>query len=332
MIIKYYELKKNLKKDVNILLFYGPNTGLIEEMIKETMRSYTENLYNYSESEILSDKDTFIINLFNKSFFENEKLIIINHITEKILEVIKDIVEKKDQSFKIILKAGILEKKSKLRNFFEKENNLIITAFYEDDHQTLLNFAQNFFRENAIKISTQNINFILEKTKGSRLSLKNELIKIKNLSHSRSSIGFDDIIKLINPAENYKISELTDQCLAKDKGKTINFLNENNSSIEENILILKSFLHKLKRLKFLKKEMEKKKSEDQVISSYRPPIFWKDKELIKKQLKIWSLDEIKLLIKKINKLELTIKKNSNLSNQILNDFIFERLDASNNWI
>ena len=301
-------------------------------MIKETMRSYTENLYNYSESEILSDKDTFIINLFNKSFFENEKLIIINHITEKILEVIKDIVEKKDQSFKIILKAGILEKKSKLRNFFEKENNLIITAFYEDDHQTLLNFAQNFFRENAIKISTQNINFILEKTKGSRLSLKNELIKIKNLSHSRSSIGFDDIIKLINPAENYKISELTDQCLAKDKGKTINFLNENNSSIEENILILKSFLHKLKRLKFLKKEMEKKKSEDQVISSYRPPIFWKDKELIKKQLKIWSLDEIKLLIKKINKLELTIKKNSNLSNQILNDFIFERLDASNNWI
>ena len=332
MIIKYYELKKNLKKDVNILLFYGPNTSLIEEMIKETMRSYTENLYNYSESEILSDKDTFIINLFNKSFFENEKLIIINHITEKILEVIKDIVEKKDQSFKIILKAGILEKKSKLRNFFEKENNLIITAFYEDDHQTLLNFAQNFFRENAIKISTQNINFILEKTKGSRLSLKNELIKIKNLSHSRSSIGFDDIIKLINPAENYKISELTDQCLAKDKGKTINFLNENNSSIEENILILKSFLHKLKRLKFLKKEMEKKKSEDQVISSYRPPIFWKDKELIKKQLKIWSLDEIKLLIKKINKLELTIKKNSNLSNQILNDFIFERLDASNNWI
>ena len=330
MIIKYYELKKNLKKDVNILLFYGPNTGLIEEMIKETMRSYTENLYNYSESEILSDKDTFIINLFNKSFFENEKLIIINHITEKILEVIKDIVEKKDQSFKIILKAGILEKRSKLRNFFEKENNLIITAFYEDDHQTLLNFAQNFFRENTIKISTQNINFILEKTKGSRLSLKNELKKIKNLSHSRSSIGFDDIIKLINPAENYKISELTDQCLAKNKSKTINFLNENNSSIEENILILKSFLHKLKRLRFLKKEMEEKKSQDQVISSYRPPIFWKDKDLIKKQLKIWSLDEIKLLIRKINNLELIIKKNSNLSNQILNDFIFERLDTSNN--
>ena len=330
MIIKYYELKKNLKKGANIFLFYGPNTGLIEEVIKETMRSYTENLYNYSESEILSDKDTFIINLFNKSFFEDEKLIIINHITDKILEVIKDIIEKKDQSFKIILKAGILEKRSKLRNFFEKENNLVITAFYEDDHRTLLNYAQNFFKENEIKISTQNINFILEKTKGSRLFLNNELKKIKNFSHSRSSIEFDDIIKLINPSEDYKISELTDQCLAKNIDKTINILNENNSSIEENILILKSFLHKLKRLKNLKKEMEMSKSQDQAISSYKPPIFWKDKELIKKQLKIWSLDEIKLLIKKINNLELTIKKNSNLSNQILNNFIFERLGISNN--
>ena len=330
MIIKYYELKKNLKKDVNIFLFYGPNTDLIEEMVKESKRTYSENLYNYTESEILSDKDTFIINLFNKSFFENEKLIIINHITEKILDVIKDIVEKEDHSFKIILKAGVLEKKSKLRSFFEKEKNLIITAFYEDDHQTLLNLAQNFFKENAIKISPQNINFILEKTQGSRLSLKNELKKIKNFSHSKSLIEFEDIIKLINPAENYKISELTDQCLAKNKNKTINILNENDSSFEENILILKSFLQKLKRLKYLKKEMEMKKSQDQVISSYRPPIFWKDKDLIKKQLKIWSLDEIKLLIKKLNNLELIVKKNSNLSSQILNNFIFEKLDISNN--
>ena len=330
MIIKYYELKKNIEKDINIFLFYGPNTDLIEEMIKETKTSYSENIYKYNESEILSDEDTFIVNLFNKSFFENEKLIIINYVSDKILEIIKDIVDKKDKSFKIILKAGILEKKSKLRNFFEKSDDLIIAAFYEDNHQTLLNLTQNFFKDNKIKISSQNINFILEKTKGSRLSLKNELKKIENFSHSKSLVEFKDIIKLINPAENYKVSELTDQCLAQNRNKTINILNENNSSIEENILILKSFLYKLKRLKILKKEIEEEKNQDQVISSYRPPIFWKDKDLIKKQLKIWSSNEIKLLIKKINNLELIIKKNSQLSNQIINNFIFERLDISNN--
>jgi len=329
MIIKHYELKKNLNKDINIFLFNGPNTDLIEETVKEIKASYSENTYNYNETEILSDKNSFIINLFNKSFFENEKLIIINRVSEKILEVIKDILEKKDYSFKIILKASILEKKSKLRNFFEKKNDLIITTFYEDNHQTLLNLAQNFFKKNEIKISTQNINFILEKTKGNRLSLKNELNKIKNFSHSKSLIKFEDIVKLINPAEDYKISELTDHCLAKNKNKTMNILNEKNSSIEDDILILKSFLYKLKRLKILKRGMEGEENQDRVISSYKPPIFWKDKDLIKKQLKILSLYEIKLLMKKINNLELTIKKNSQLSNQIINNFIFERLDIPN---
>ena len=330
MIIKHYELKKNLNKDINIFLFYGPNTDLIEETIKETKISYSENLYSYNESEILSDKDSFIINLFNKSFFENEKLIIINRVSEKILEIIKDILEKKDYSFKIILKSSILEKKSKLRNFFEKKDDLIITAFYEDNHQTLLNLAQSFFKKNEIKISTQNINFILDKTKGNRLSLKNELNKIKNFSYSKPSIKFEDIVKLINPAEDYKISELTDHCLAKNKNKTINILNEKNSSIEDDILILKSFLYKLKRLKVLKKGMEDGENQDRVISSYKPTIFWKDKDLIKEQLKILSLNEIKLLMKKISNLELTIKKNSQLSNQIINNFIFERLDITNN--
>ena len=196
-------------------------------------------------------------------------------------------------------------------------------------HQTLLNLAQNFFKKNEIKISTQNINFILEKTKGNRLSLKNELNKIKNFSHSKSLIKFEDIVKLINPAEDYKISELTDHCLAKNKNKTMNILNEKNSSIEDDILILKSFLYKLKRLKILKRGMEGEENQDRVISSYKPPIFWKDKDLIKKQLKILSLYEIKLLMKKINNLELTIKKNSQLSNQIINNFIFERLDIPN---
>ena len=182
------------------------------------------------------------------------------------------------------MKARVLEKKSKLRNFFEKKNDLIIIPFYEYNYQTLLFLAQKFFNENKIKISTQNINFILEKSKGSRINLKNELTKIKNFSQNKQKIEFNDLLKITSSAEDYKISELTDQCLAKNKNKIINILNENNQSMEDNILILKSFLYKLKRLKKLKEEIETKKNQEQVISEYKQAIFWKDKDIIKKQL------------------------------------------------
>ena len=326
MIIKHYELKKNLEGKNNFFLLYGHNSGLIEEIIDRDLKPiFSKNIFKYDESEILSDISAFKEGLVNKSFFENDKLIIINRVSDKILDIVKEISDKKDENLKIILKSGNLEKKSKLRNFFEKSKNLIIVPFYEDTHQSLLILAQNFFRENKIKISPQNINYIIENSKGNRINLKNELEKIKNFSQKKLSVELNEIIKLTNLAENYNISELTDQCLARNKKKTLNILNENNPSPEDNILILRNFLYKLKRLKKLKLELETKKNTDTVISSYKPPIFWKDKDMIKQQLKMWSLPQIKSLINKTNDMELLIKKNSQASNQIVNNFILEKL-------
>ena len=326
MIIKHYELKNNLKGKNNFFLLYGQNSGLIEEVIDKDLKPiFSKNIFKYDESEILSDISAFKEGLFNKSFFEDDKLIIINRVSDKILDIIKEIYDKEDENLKVILKSGNLEKKSKLRNFFEKSKNLIIIPFYEDTHQSLLFLAQNFFKENKIKISPQNINYIIENSKGNRINLKNELEKIKNFSQKKLSVELNEIIKLTNLAENYNISELTDQCLARNKKKTLNILNENNPSPEDNILILKNFLYKLKRLKKLKIELENKKNTDAVISSYKPPIFWKDKDMIKQQLKIWSLPQIKSLINKTNDMELLIKKNSQASNQITNNFILEKL-------
>ena len=326
MIIKHYELKNNLKGKNNFFLLYGQNSGLIEEVIDKDLKPiFSKNIFKYDESEILSDISAFKEGLFNKSFFENDKLIIINRVSDKILDIIKEIYDKEDENLKVILKSGNLEKKSKLRNFFEKSKNLIIVPFYEDTHQSLLFVAQSFFKENKIKISPQNINYIIENSKGNRINLKNELEKIKNFSQKKLSVELNEIIKLTNLAENYNISELTDQCLAKNRKKTLNILNENNPSPEDNILILKNFLYKLKRLKKLKIELENKKNTDAVISSYKPPIFWKDKDMIKQQLKIWSLPQIKSLINKTNDMELLIKKNFQASNQIINNFILEKL-------
>ena len=331
MIVKNFDLEKNLKKNINFFLLYGPNSGLIEETIIKTLKpNFSKNLKNVDESEILADIDEFKEDIFNKSFFENDKLIIISRASDKILNVIEDLMDKNVEDIKIIIKSGILEKKSKLRNYFEKSTNAIISAYYEDNHQSLLLLAQNFFKKKKIKTSSQNINFIIERSKGNRANIKNELEKIANYAQKKLSVDFNEILKITNLAEDYNFSELIDQCLAKNKKKTLNILNENNSSSDENILILKTFLYKLKRLKNLKTELQIKKNSDVVISSYRPPIFWKDKDIIKRQLEIWSLDQIKTLIKKTNDIELLIKKNSQISSQIINNFILEKLELTNN--
>ena len=325
MIIKYFDLKKNLDKKINFYLLYGSNIGLIEEVIDNTIKpNYSKNIYTFDEKEVINNLDQFKESVYNKSFFEKEKLIIINRATDKILNILKDLVENEINDLKLIIKSGILEKKSKLRNFFEKNEKTLIIPFYEDNYQSLISFAQSYFKENKITMSTQYINIIIERSKGNRINLKNELEKIKQYSNGKSSIKLDEILKLTNTFENYNSSELTDNYLAKNEKKTLMIINENNLSVEDNIQIVRTFLAKLKRLKKIKKDAEKTKNYDTAILNYKPPIFWKDKEIVKKQLKSWSLSQINLLIKDINNLELLIKKNSNISNQILCDFILQK--------
>ncbi len=326
MIIKFYDLKKNLNKDINFYLFYGNNIGLIDEAISNTViPNSSKNVNYYEESELLNNIDVFKEEIFNRSLFDDTKLVLVSRVTDRILHVIEDIIEKNINDVKIILRSGALDKKSKLRSFFEKNSNTIIVPFYEDNNQTLSILAKNFFKEKKIIISSENINLIINRSKGDRINLKNELEKIYNFSQSKKSISSEDIIKLTNLAENYDISELIDQCLCKNKRKTLNILNENTSATEDNILILKIFLFKLKRLKKLKETMEVETNIERVLSSYKPTIFWKDKDPIKKQLQNWSLDQIKLLIKEINELEILVKKNSQISGYITNNFILEKV-------
>tara|TARA_B100000427_G_scaffold323123_1_gene326092 strand:+ start:800 stop:1795 length:996 start_codon:yes stop_codon:yes gene_type:complete len=331
MIVKYFDLKKEIKKNNNFYLLYGQNSGLIEETINDTLKpNFSKNLYSLDEKEILANENHFKEGILNKSFFDDDKLIIINRATDKILDIIKEIIEKKIDDLKIILKSEILEKKSKLRNYFEKNKDTIIVPFYEDNYQSLLFLAQKFIKEKKIKISSQNINFIIERSKGNRINLKNELEKIFIYSLEKDSINLEEIVKLTNLAENYNISNLIDQCLAGNKKKTVQIINENNPSSDDNILIVKNFLYKLKRLKKLKENLEINENVEIILSSYKPTIFWKDKEIIKQQLKVWTLKKIRAQIREINELENQIKKNSQISNLTVNNFIFDSLNTINN--
>ena len=224
MIVKFFDLKKNLNSKINFFLFYGANKGLIDETLSLNFKSnFSNNIINYDENEVLNNASAFHEEILNKSFFDNEKLIIISGVSDKILKIIEELVNKNTDGTKIVLKTSILEKRSKLRVFFEKNQNTIIVPFYEDTDQTLFSLAQKFFNNKKIKISSENINLLVGRSKGDRINLKNELEKIENFSINKTSINTDEIMKLTNLAENYNISELVDQCLSKNKKKRLKF-------------------------------------------------------------------------------------------------------------
>ena len=329
MIVKSFEIKN--KKDNKFFLFYGENQGYKNQIINdEFKKKNTESIYCYEENEILNNKESFFTNLLSKSFFENEKLILVNRATDKMRELVEEIIEKNINGVTLILNSNTLEKKSKLRSLFEKSKIAICVPFYEDNIQTLSSITGKFFRDNKILISRQIINLIVSRCRGDRQNLNNELEKIKNYTQNKNKVEIQDILKLTNLAENYNVSELIDSCLSKNKKKTINVLNENNYSPEDCVLIIRTFLMKAKRLVKLCKEQIRVKNLDAVITTFKPPIFWKDKETVKQQIRAWSYNQAEALTYDINEIELLIKKYPHHSINILSNFIIDKTSSISN--
>ena len=323
MIVKNFDLKNFIKKK-NFFLIYGENEGLKEDLVLEFSNDYVkESIFKYSEKEILQNLEDFYNNIFSQSFFEKKKLIIINNATDKIRSEIELILTKDIKDITLIFLSNILEKKSKLRILFEKDKNLICTAVYKDDHRILLNIAHSFFKSKKVNISIESMNLIIERSSEDRKNLKNELKKIENFIGNKKKIDFDDLVKLTNLSENHSINKIVDISLAKNTKQTLRALNENVFSPEDMIIIIRSYLMKSKRLLRLTMELEKNKNIDQVISASKPPIFWKDKDIVKKQLKNWTKESTTILIQNINEIELQLKKNTESSLNILQNFIIE---------
>jgi DNA polymerase-3 subunit delta len=330
MILKFYEVNKINQKVNHLILLYGKNEGLKNEALNILAKD-KNNILNYEEKQILDNENNFIENILSKSLFEPQKFIVIKRATDKILKIIEDLCQKNLEDTTIVLNSMSLEKKSKLRSFFEKNKTLICIPFYPDNDQTLSKLTYNFLREKKISISPSNINLIVNKCGGDREALINELQKIELFSKSGKQINSENISKLINLNENHNISELVDNCLARNKKKLINILNENNFSNEDCIMIVRSLLIKSKKLLGLSKTFETSKNIELTISSAKPPIFWKEKEITKQQILKWSSKNIKQLIYSLGETELQIKKNANNSINLITDFIlFQSSSTTNN--
>ena len=329
MILKPYDIKKFNLKTYSLLLFYGKNQGLKNDALNILTKN-KNNIQKYEEKEILDNENNFIENILSKSLFEKEKLIVIKRATDKILKIIEILHLKNLEDTTVVLNSDNLEKKSKLRSFFEKDKKLACVPFYPDNNQTLLKLAHNFLINKKISISPSNINLIIGKCNDDRETLINELQKIEYFSKNGKKIDSENLTKLINLSENHSISELIDNCLAKNKKKIINILNENNFSNEDCIIITRSFLIKAKKLLILSKTFQINKNIDLTIASAKPPIFWKEKEITKQQIYKWNPENIKKLIYSLSEAELQIKKNINNSINLITDFILLQSSRSTN--
>ena len=336
MLIKSYEI---LKKDLNFLnsfLIYGKNTGLKQDMVKSVIelkekKNIKYKQFKFEEEEIIKNQNDFFNLIFSGSLFDKKKVIFVNRTTDRLFNLISEISKKDIKDILIFFEADQLEKKSKIRNLFEKDNNLVCIACYQDNNFDLIKIINDEIKQTKIKLSTESINLLIERASGDRNNLRNEVNKLKSFALNKQMVSYDQVKELTNMVGNYQNDYIVNICLNGDKKKLNKILRENNFSFEDFLILLKIFSKKIHRLLKIKIFNRLEKNLDQIFNQIRPPIFWKEKEDVKKQVRLWNEKKLNLIIKKINEIELNCKKNHELSTNITLDFLSTVCHEVNNY-
>ena len=315
MIYKSYLVEENISLiNKTISLFYGENLGLKNDF-KNKIKVNNKNaeVISFTQEEILKNEKSFFNEVLNISLFEKEKIYFINDANDKIFDLLNELQEKPlDQ--KIFIFSNILDKRSKLRNYFENSKTKSIIACYSDDELSIKKIIlKKLYGYEGLSI--QNINLIIDCTNLSRDKLYNELDKIVSY-FTNKRIENDKLEKLLNTKINDDFNLLKDQALNGNKIQTNKLLSDTVITSEKNLFFLSLINQRLHKLLEIIKQSQNKYF-DEAINSIKPPIFWKDKPSFLIQTKKWNFFKIKKILTKTYNLEIQIKSNSIIEKNLL---------------
>jgi len=317
MIFKSYVLEQNFESINNckLFLFYGENQGLKKEF-KEKLKiqNKDQETLNLFQDEIIKNKSILVNEINNKSLFNEKKIIFINQVNDKILDTIHEIIEN-IQDERIFLFSDILDKKSKLRSFFEKSKFCGITACYQDNEITIKKIIMQ--KLNSYQgLTNQIINLIMQNTGLDRNKLNNEIDKIKSCFKDKK-IDPNTMNLLLNIRTNDDFNLLKDEALNGNKTNTNRLLADTIFEVENNIYYLNSINQRINKLNEIENMKQKNSNIESLISNLKPPVFWKDKPILIGQSRKWNKNKIQAALKKTYDAEIEIKSNSSIRKDLL---------------
>ena len=330
MIFKSYILEQNIKSINNqkLFLFYGENQGLKKDLKEKLKIEYkNQEILNLLQDEIIKNKSILANEINNKSLFNEKKVIFINQVNDKILDIIEEVAEN-IQDERIFLFSDILDKKSKLRNYFEKSKSCGITACYKDNEIIIRKIIM--MKLNGYQGLTSEVtNLIIQNTGLDRNKVTNEIDKIVSCFKNKK-IDIKMLDSLLNVRTSDDFNQLKDEALNGNKINTNRLLADTIFEEENDIYYLNSINQRINKLNEIENMKKENSNIELIVSNLKPPVFWKDKPILIEQSKKWDKEKIRLALKKTYNTEIKIKSSSSIKkNLLIKNLIVELCTTAN---
>lgn len=300
---------------VKIALFFGPEEGLVAERSSQLAQNICPDLkdaFSYTEfsNQDIGDSPSLLLDeMTAQSLMGGNKLIRVKNATDKVFTALTSLLDSEIETHNfLIIEAGDLDKRSKLRNLGEKSPKVASIACYEEDASQLIPQIKEMLKAEGIEADQDALLFMATNLAHNRLMLKNEVQKLISYKGDDKKVTLDDLKEIISNHSNLFLDEA---CWTAADGNYVETDKTLTQLMDQSIApvsVLRAAQNHFNKLLFVKMQITAGTSLDKALFSLRPPLFFKVKNKFTQQVQRWNISDIQEVLSLLQNAEQECKK------------------------
>ncbi|MGY8985081.1 MAG: DNA polymerase III subunit delta [Sphingomonadales bacterium] len=320
-----FEVKGHLTKlndQYSGVLIYGPDEGLVRERAHRISKQVVEdlsdpfNVVRPSLSQVIEEPSILLDELLSLSMVGGRRLVRLDGAEDKAYQGLEQAlsgIPKDGEKNLLVVTAGNLKPSSKIRKLFEGLEIAVTIACYADSSKDVEELIIEVLGANNLKADPQAISFLLNNLGSDRLISRSELEKIVLYAGDRIDrvIKLEDVITLIGDSATLTLNDIASATTGGDLKRLDQLLERAQSQGENAIAIIRALSRRLQQFHLVKGLIEAGQPIDSAIGKLRPPLFFKEKDIFRNQLFLWSSQKLGKALLLLSDAELGCKTTGN---------------------
>jgi DNA polymerase-3 subunit delta len=287
-----------LDRKLTAVLVHGSEPGLVAEIAKLAADRLAARdtppgeIIRLEDAELETEPDRLSIELQTIAMFGGRKVVRTSLSRRVGLEQLAPLIEAGRLEGALVVEAGNIKADDKVRTLFEKSPIAVAIACYADAARDLESLVRDVLGEFGVEIAPEARELLIARLGADRILSRAEIEKLALYVTGRTRIESADVEAIVGDAAELAVDRIVLAAVSGEARTAVRECDRAIASGESPQLVISALLRHVLRLERVRTAMDAGRSFDDAIRPLRPPVFYKQKDALAAQARIWSPDQL----------------------------------------
>ncbi|MGE0766980.1 MAG: DNA polymerase III subunit delta [Hyphomicrobiaceae bacterium] len=287
------------------ILFYGPDSGMVGERAQKLAALLAAReqppgeVVRLDDTDLEGNPDRLLVELLTVPMFGGRKIVRTSTSRRVTAATLQPLLEGGELEGTLIVEAGALRNDDKLKAMFEKSAVAAAVVCYADESTSLDGLVSDVLKDTGLEIAPEARQELVDRLGADRALSRSEIEKLTLYAHGKGRIALEDVEAVVGDASDLTVDLVVTAAATGDVGRALEECDRAVASGENPQSVMLAAERHFHRLHKLKTGVDAGRTFDELVRFMRPPLPFKAKSELERQLRLWSAERAGVALARI---------------------------------